>query len=36
MVPLMAATLFSVVASQVPKLHDNTGDVLRVVPSSWW
>ncbi|MEU6290706.1 bile acid:sodium symporter [Streptomyces sp. NPDC046988] len=32
MVPLMAATLFTVVASQVPKLHDSMGDVARVVP----
>jgi len=32
MVPLMAATLFVVVASQVPKLHDDLGDVLGVIP----
>ncbi|MER5441295.1 bile acid:sodium symporter [Streptomyces sp. NPDC002790] len=32
MVPLMAATLLTVVASQIPKLDDNVGDVLRVVP----
>ncbi|MFF3493534.1 arsenic resistance protein [Streptomyces sp. NPDC002795] len=32
MVPLMAATLLTVVASQIPKLDDNVGDVARVVP----
>ncbi|MFF2376399.1 arsenic resistance protein [Streptomyces xiamenensis] len=32
MVPLMAATLLTVVASQVPKLGDSLGDVARVVP----
>ena len=32
MVPLMAATLLTVVASQVPKLHDNLSDVARVIP----
>ncbi|WP_425841737.1 arsenic resistance protein [Streptomyces fractus] len=32
MVPLMAATLLTVVASQLPKLDDNVGDVARVVP----
>ncbi|MFJ9126651.1 arsenic resistance protein [Streptomyces sp. NPDC102340] len=32
MVPLMAATLLTVVASQIPKLDDNLGDVARVVP----
>ncbi|KEI45574.1 arsenic resistance protein [Saccharopolyspora rectivirgula] len=32
MVPLMAATLLTVVASQVPKLGGNLGDVARVVP----
>ncbi|MEV0318326.1 arsenic resistance protein [Streptomyces sp. NPDC050658] len=32
MVPLMAVTLFTVVASQVPKLHDNVADVVGVVP----
>lgn len=32
MVPLMAATLFTVVASQVPRIHHNLGDVARVVP----
>ncbi|WBB64544.1 bile acid:sodium symporter [Streptomyces sp. WMMC500] len=32
MVPLMAATLAIVVASQVPKLDDGVGDVARVVP----
>ncbi|MDT0269156.1 bile acid:sodium symporter [Streptomyces sp. DSM 44915] len=32
MVPLMAATLLVVVASQVPKLDDNLTDVARVVP----
>ncbi|MET8470700.1 bile acid:sodium symporter [Streptomyces sp. NPDC006422] len=32
MVPLMAATLLIVVASQLPKLDDNLGDVARVVP----
>ncbi|WP_079252469.1 bile acid:sodium symporter [Streptomyces sp. MP131-18] len=32
MVPLMAATLFTVVASQVPKLDDSLADVARVVP----
>lgn len=32
MVPLMAATLLTVVASQVPKLHDNLADVARVIP----
>ncbi|MFZ3570521.1 arsenic resistance protein [Streptomyces sp. BH097] len=32
MVPLMAATLLTVVASQVPKLDDSLGDVARVVP----
>ncbi|WP_405675307.1 bile acid:sodium symporter [Streptomyces sp. NBC_01511] len=32
MVPLMAATLFTVVASQVPKLNDSLSDVARVVP----
>ncbi|BBY96370.1 arsenic resistance protein (plasmid) [Mycobacterium gallinarum] len=32
MVPLMMATLLIVVASQVPKLGDSLGDVLRVVP----
>ena len=32
MVPLMVATLLCVVASQVPKLDDNLGDVIRVVP----
>jgi ACR3 family arsenite efflux pump ArsB len=31
-VPLMAATLLTVVASQVPKLHNNLADVTRVVP----
>ncbi|WP_093590889.1 arsenic resistance protein [Lentzea waywayandensis] len=32
MVPLMAATLFAVVASQVPKLGDDLPQVVRVVP----
>ncbi|WP_331773464.1 bile acid:sodium symporter (plasmid) [Embleya sp. NBC_00888] len=32
MVPLMAATLFVVVASQIPRLDDDLGPVLRVVP----
>jgi len=32
MVPLMAATLIVVVASQIPKLDDDLGPVLRVVP----
>ncbi|MFW6724466.1 arsenic resistance protein [Streptomyces sp. MAR4 CNY-716] len=32
MVPLMAATLATVVASQVPKVDDSVGDVARVVP----
>ncbi|MFD5328259.1 bile acid:sodium symporter [Streptomyces sp. NPDC127092] len=32
MVPLMAATLFAVVASQVPKLGGSLGDVAAVVP----
>ncbi|SDJ12902.1 Arsenite efflux pump ArsB, ACR3 family [Lentzea albidocapillata subsp. violacea] len=32
MVPLMAATLFTVVASQVPKLGDDLPQVARVVP----
>jgi ACR3 family arsenite efflux pump ArsB len=32
MVPLLAATLLVVVASQVPKLHGDFGTVLRVVP----
>ncbi|TDC62832.1 arsenic resistance protein, partial [Streptomyces hainanensis] len=32
MVPLMAATLLVVVASQVPKLDDSLADVARVVP----
>ncbi|MET9953638.1 bile acid:sodium symporter [Streptomyces sp. NPDC006339] len=32
MVPLMAATLLTVVASQVPKLDDSLVDVARVVP----
>ncbi|RZT07749.1 ACR3 family arsenite efflux pump ArsB [Mycobacterium sp. BK558] len=32
MVPLMTATLFVVVASQFPKIADQTSDVLRVVP----
>ncbi|OII61441.1 arsenic resistance protein [Streptomyces sp. CC53] len=32
MVPLMAATLLTVVASQVPKLNDSFSDVARVVP----
>lgn len=32
MVPLMAATLLTVVASQVPKLGGSFGDVARVVP----
>lgn len=32
MVPLMAATLLTVVASQLPKLGDSVGDVARVVP----
>jgi ACR3 family arsenite efflux pump ArsB len=32
MVPLMAATLLTVVASQTPKLNDNVTDVARVVP----
>jgi ACR3 family arsenite transporter len=32
MVPLMAATLFVVVASQVPKLKDDLGEVIGVVP----
>ncbi|MEU0351464.1 bile acid:sodium symporter [Streptomyces sp. NPDC006237] len=32
MVPLMAATLLTVVASQVPKLNDSLTDVARVVP----
>jgi arsenite transporter len=32
MVPLMAATLLTVVASQVPELHDHLGDVVRVIP----
>ncbi|MCR3750549.1 Arsenite efflux pump ArsB, ACR3 family [Lentzea californiensis] len=32
MVPLMAATLFAVVASQVPKLGDDLPQVARVVP----
>ncbi|GHH28294.1 bile acid:sodium symporter [Lentzea cavernae] len=32
MVPLMAATLFTVVASQVPKLGDDLPQVVRVVP----
>ncbi|MEU6247168.1 bile acid:sodium symporter [Glycomyces sp. NPDC047010] len=32
MVPLMAATLFAVVASQVPQLGGNLADIARVVP----
>ncbi|WP_329503720.1 bile acid:sodium symporter [Streptomyces iakyrus] len=32
MVPLMAATLLTVVASQVPKLNDSLADVARVMP----
>lgn len=32
MVPLMTATLFVVVASQFPKISDQTGQVLSVVP----
>jgi ACR3 family arsenite transporter len=32
MVPLMAATLLTVVASQLPKLGDSLADVARVVP----
>ncbi|WP_211231145.1 arsenic resistance protein [Streptomyces sulphureus] len=32
MVPLMAATLLTVVASQVPELGDSLADVVRVVP----
>jgi ACR3 family arsenite efflux pump ArsB len=32
MVPLMAATLLTVVASQVPKLDDSIGDVATVIP----
>lgn len=32
MVPLMAATLFVVVASQVPKLGDSLADVVAVIP----
>ncbi|WP_128976647.1 bile acid:sodium symporter [Streptomyces roseicoloratus] len=32
MVPLMAATLLTVVASQVPKLGDRLGDVAAVIP----
>ncbi|WP_121746165.1 bile acid:sodium symporter [Streptomyces sp. E2N166] len=32
MVPLMAATLLTVVASQIPKLGDSLADVARVVP----
>ena len=32
MVPLMMATLLTVVASQIPKLNDNLTDVARVVP----
>ncbi|MFE1691569.1 arsenic resistance protein [Streptomyces albidoflavus] len=32
MVPLMAATLLTVVASQVPKIGDSLGDVAAVVP----
>ncbi|QMU74053.1 arsenic resistance protein [Streptacidiphilus sp. P02-A3a] len=32
MVPLMAATLFTVVAPQVPRIHHDLGDVARVVP----
>lgn len=32
MVPLMAATLATVVASQVPKIEGSVGDVARVVP----
>ncbi|GIF52286.1 ACR3 family arsenite efflux pump ArsB [Asanoa ferruginea] len=32
MVPLMAATLFVVVASQIPKIHNDLGDVVGVVP----
>ncbi|MFE7358054.1 bile acid:sodium symporter [Streptomyces sp. NPDC057543] len=32
MVPLMAATLFVVVASQVPKLGDSLGDVAAAIP----
>jgi ACR3 family arsenite efflux pump ArsB len=32
MVPLLSATLFVVVASQVPRLHGNLVDVARVVP----
>jgi len=32
MVPLMAATMIVVVASQIPKLDDDLGPVLRVVP----
>ncbi|MFB7476254.1 arsenic resistance protein [Kitasatospora sp. NPDC056184] len=32
MVPLMAATLLTVVASQVPKLGDSLGDVAGVIP----
>ncbi len=31
-VPLMAATLFTVVASQVPKVSDSLGDVVAVIP----
>jgi ACR3 family arsenite efflux pump ArsB len=33
MVPLMAATLVTVIASQIPKLDGNLTDVARVVPS---
>jgi ACR3 family arsenite efflux pump ArsB len=32
MIPLMVATLLTVVASQIPKLNDNLADVGRVVP----
>jgi ACR3 family arsenite transporter len=32
MVPLMIATLLTVVASQVPRLHGNLGDLARVAP----
>jgi ACR3 family arsenite efflux pump ArsB len=32
MVPLMAATLFVVVASQVPRIRDDLGDLVGVVP----
>ena len=32
MVPLMAATLFTVVASQIPQVRDSLGTVARVIP----